>query len=376
MGKWNAWENETRTLEYQILNGNSLPLFYSRRFQLIHQTPFGKRHLKFWSKHPLLLWPVCFARQFCGSISKNDYMTLRNGFIRANFADGNNFNFLRFLARAFDDDFEQVVGIRFWIWLFSILFIFLSSHVFYDHYWLPFIPLLMASSPHPTRPNPELLSPGILNLDMGSCLNRKREIIAIRITMGVVVQLICGYVTLPLHVLVTQMGSGMRRAVFTESVVEGLQNWHKKARHSLSKSRSISRSHSHSSSHLAHNFDTTEVSISDKIVKEAPDSDQRFPPPVAISSSSTSEITEEEVPQKAPPTPYITSLSVIPEITKEEENPKIVASTVTYDGEISFGSSWKFESSERHGREITEVIDEDHDSEILATFDQQPTTST
>ncbi|KAM1191494.1 hypothetical protein ACFX2I_011958 [Malus domestica] len=420
MGKWNAWENETRTLEYQILND-------SRRFQLIHQTPFGKRHLKFWSKHPLLLWPVCFARQFCGSISKTDYMTLRNGFIRANFADGNNFNFLRFLARAFDDDFEQVVGIRFWIWLFSILFIFLSSHVFYDHYWLPFIPLLIVivvgakleviitkmcveSCKNTSvvrgrvlvQLNDDLFWFGrprwLLHLiqlvliqnsfhlafltwtwfesGSGSCLNRKSEIIAIRITMGVVVQLICGYVTLPLHVLVTQMGSGMRRAVFTESVVEGLQNWHKKARHSLSKSRSISRSHSHSSSHLAHNFDTTEVSISDKIVKEAPDSDQRFPPLVAISSSSTSEITEEEVPQKAPPTPYITSLSVIPEITKEEENPKIVASTVTYDGEISFGSSWKFESSERHGREITEVIDEDHDSEILATFDQQPTTST
>lgn len=164
--------------------------------------------------------------------------------------------------------------------------------------------------------------------------------------------------------------------MFTESVVEGLQNWHKKARQRLSKSRSISRSHSHSSSHHAHNCDTTEISIADKIVKEAPDSDQRFPPPAAISSSSTSEITEEEVPQKPPPTPYITSLSIIPEITKEVENPKIVASTVTYDGEISFGSSWKFEDSKRHGREITEVIDEDHDSDILATFDQQPSTST
>lgn len=29
-----------------------------RRFQHTQQTSFGQRHLKFWSNHPLLLWPV------------------------------------------------------------------------------------------------------------------------------------------------------------------------------------------------------------------------------------------------------------------------------------------------------------------------------
>ncbi|KAG7983696.1 hypothetical protein I3843_04G119500 [Carya illinoinensis] len=111
MRKWEAWEEETQTLQYQIAND-------PKRFQLSHQTSFGRRHLKLWSDHPLLLWP-------------------------ANVAEGSNFNFKKFLSRAFDDDFEQVVGIRFWIWIFSILFIFFSAHVFYNHYWLPFVPLVI-----------------------------------------------------------------------------------------------------------------------------------------------------------------------------------------------------------------------------------------
>ena len=42
------------------------------------------------------------------------------------------------------------------------------------------------------------------------------------------------------------MGSGMKRAVFTEAVVKGLNNWHKNARRSLSKNRSTT-STTHSS---------------------------------------------------------------------------------------------------------------------------------
>ncbi|KAI5338333.1 hypothetical protein L3X38_017604 [Prunus dulcis] len=393
MRKWNAWEDETQTLEYQIRND-------SRRFQLIHQTPFGKRHLKFWSKHPLLLWPVCFARQFSGSISKADYMTLRNGFIEANFTKSSNFNFLKFLARAFDDDFEQVVGIRFWIWLFSILFIFSSAHVFYNHYWLPFIPLLIVlvvgaklemiitkmcveSCKNPVirgclvvKLNDDLFWFGrphwLLHLiqfvliqnsfqlafltwtwfqyGQGSCLNRKKEVIAIRISMGLLVQFICGYVTLPLHALVTQMGSGMKKAVFTERVVDGLKNWHKNARHRLSKSRSISKN----------SVEATDFSISDQMSTEILNF-KSFPHSVVESSPCTSEIIEEKVPHNSLPKPDTTSV-LIPEIAKEEENPKINGKMITYDGEISFGSSWKLESSKRSGvKSLQYVIDEDHD---------------
>lgn len=78
---------------------------------------------------------------------------------QAHMAEGSKFNFQKFLARTFDEDFEVVVGIRlktpplalvyeinyissshrhsilifgllcsFWIWIFSIFFIFFSAH--------------------------------------------------------------------------------------------------------------------------------------------------------------------------------------------------------------------------------------------------------
>ncbi|KAK9089075.1 hypothetical protein Scep_028157 [Stephania cephalantha] len=139
MKKWRNWEEETRTLDYQFTND-------PRRFRLTHQTTFARRHLKFWSNHPVLRWPACFIRQFCGSVSKTDYFILRHGFIVAHFAEDSKFDFQKFLKRALDNDFQVIVGMDLWVWIFSVLFIFFNAHVFHDHLWLPFIPLVILLS--------------------------------------------------------------------------------------------------------------------------------------------------------------------------------------------------------------------------------------
>ncbi|GMY37433.1 MLO-like protein 12 [Fagus crenata] len=274
MRRWESWEAETRTLEYQFLND-------PRRFQLIHQTSFGKRHLKFWSDHRFLHWPACFFRQFYQSVSKVDYFTLRHGFIMAHFAQGSNFDFQKYIRRALEKDFGVVVGISWWIWIFSVFFLFFHAHVFHNYLWLPFFPLVMLllvgtklqgiitkmclDSPHVVR-GPLLVRPSdhffwfgrpklLLHLihfilyqnsfqlafftwtwfkfGFRSCFHKENEDIIIRLAMGVVVQILCGYVTLPLYALVTQMGTSMRKDVFTESVVVGLKNWKAKAKKNL-----------------------------------------------------------------------------------------------------------------------------------------------
>ncbi|PIN06043.1 hypothetical protein CDL12_21413 [Handroanthus impetiginosus] len=136
MKRWEHWEAETKTLEYQFSND-------PRRFHFIHQTSFGRRHLKFWSEHELIRLPVSFLRQFYGSVYKIDYLILRHGFITAHFAERSNFDFQKFLKRALEKDFEVVAGMRLWIWIFSILFIFFNAYVFHNYAWLPFIPLVM-----------------------------------------------------------------------------------------------------------------------------------------------------------------------------------------------------------------------------------------
>ncbi|KAK6917618.1 Mlo-related protein [Dillenia turbinata] len=269
MKRWESWEAETRTLEYEFSND-------PRRFRLIHQTSFGRRHLKCWSNHPYLRYLTRFLRQFYGSVSKVDYLTLRHGFITAHFSAGSNFDFQKYLRRALDKDFAVVVGISPWIWFFSVLFIFFNAYVFHSYFWLPFIPLLLlmlvgtklqviitnmcldTNEKGPVIRGNMLVRPSdhffwfgkpkwILYLihfilfqnsfqlaffswtwfkfGLRSCFHRETEDIVIKMVMGLLVQFLCGYVTLPLYALVTQMGTSMGKAVFTEAVVEGLKKW-------------------------------------------------------------------------------------------------------------------------------------------------------
>ncbi|PIA31259.1 hypothetical protein AQUCO_05100050v1 [Aquilegia coerulea] len=410
MRKWKSWEEETRTLEYEIAND-------PRRFQLTRQTPFGRRHLKFWSDQPLLLWPVCFVRQFSGSLTKADYFTLRNGFIVAHFGEGSTFDFQRFLVRAFDDDFVQVVGIRFWIWIFSTVFIFFNAHGFYNYFWLPFIPLLMVlavgtklqnvvtkmclESRNQTKvvhgimlvkPNDKLFwfsKPQWLlhvihfilfqnsfqlafftwtwyEYGLRSCFHRTTVDIALRIAMGVIVQFLCGYVTLPLYALVTQMGSGMKETVFTERIAKGLKHWHSLARQNLHKNRSLtkkeqfnehiekgltkwyslahksfSRNKSTSTAHSSETraTHTREGSISD--VHELHSTENEQLPSLPITNAST-EITEEVIQHQTheQPLPMSTANSATTKITEGLIQHGSVTKG-TYDGEISFGTLWK-----------------------------------
>ncbi|KAL5989501.1 hypothetical protein ACLOJK_010393 [Asimina triloba] len=68
---------------------------------------------------------------------------------------------------------------------------------------------------------------------MRSCFHRVTEDIVIKIAISVLVQLLIGYVILPLYGLVTQMGSTMNKVVFTDRVSHGLKNWHVIAKRKL-----------------------------------------------------------------------------------------------------------------------------------------------
>ncbi|KAF8029546.1 hypothetical protein BT93_E2075 [Corymbia citriodora subsp. variegata] len=277
MRRWESWEAETRTLEYQSSND-------PRRFKLVHQTSFARRHLTCWSDHGILRWPACFLRQFYNSVSKVDYLTLRHGFITAHLSEGSTFDFQKYIKRALEKDFGVVVGISFWIWIFLVIFIFFHAHAFYNYLWLPFIPLVMlllvgtklqgiitkmcfdsndksnvARGTLLVKPSDHFFwfgKPKLLlhlmhfilfqnsfqvafftwtwyKFGFRSCFHERTEDIVIEFTLGALVQFLCGYVTLPLYALVTQMGTSMGGAVFTENVREGLKRWRATARKNL-----------------------------------------------------------------------------------------------------------------------------------------------
>ncbi|CAN1327250.1 MLO-like protein 12 [Linum perenne] len=282
MRRWASWEAQTRTLEYRTSKD-------PRMHQLAHQTSFGRRHLSFWSVHPLLRWLTCFARQFVVSVTKVDYLTLRHGFIMAHFEQEIGYNFQKFIKRAMERDFRVIVGTSIWISSFSVISIFFQAHKFQSFLWLPFVPLVMLlvigaklqdiitsmsmdSNGKSQVVNGTLLvrpsdgffwfgSPKfILHLihfiifqnsfqlafftwtskkfGLRSCFHREIDDILIRLLVGILVHFLAGYVTLPLYALVTQMGTSMRKSVFPPAVVVGLRRWRRRARKNLKKKKS------------------------------------------------------------------------------------------------------------------------------------------
>nr|ALI93619.1 MLO6 [Vitis pseudoreticulata] len=274
MRRWKTWEDETRTAEYQYSHD-------PERFRYARETSFGRRHLNFWSSSPVLLWIVCFFRQFYGSVHRDDYLALRHGFIVAHLAPESErkFDFRKYIHRSLEEDFKAVVGISPVIWFCAILFLLTNTHGWYSYFWLPFIPLIIlllvgtklqviitelglriAERGVVVKGTP-IVEPGdhlfwfnrpslmlflinfVLFLNafqlaffawstygLKSCYHDTTEDYVIRITMGVMTQVLCSYVTLPLYALVTQMGTTMRPTVFNDKVAVALRDWHEKAR--------------------------------------------------------------------------------------------------------------------------------------------------
>ncbi|KAH9703617.1 MLO-like protein 12 [Citrus sinensis] len=278
MKKWKAWENETKTIEYQYYND-------PERFRFARDTSFGRRHLNIWSKSSISLWIAHLAP---GSETK--------------------FDFQKYISRSLEEDFKDVVGITPILWFIATLFLLTNTHGWFAYLWLPFIPLFIillvgaklqviitklglriqergdvVKGAPVVQPGDDLFwfgrprfilflihlvlfqnafqlaffSWSTYEFALKSCFHKKTEDIAIRISMG--------YVTLPLYALVTQMGSTMKPTIFNDRVAAALKNWHhiakkhtKQGRLSGSNTPMSSRpqtpTHGMSPVHLLHNY--------------------------------------------------------------------------------------------------------------------------
>ncbi|CAL9108646.1 unnamed protein product [Musa textilis] len=337
MRRWKAWELETKTAEYQFSHDPA-------RFRFARETSFGRRHLSFWSKSPVLIWIVCFFRQFVRSVPKVDYLTLRHGFIMAHLApqSSTKFNFQNYIKRSLDEDFKVVVGISPIIWFFAVLFLLTNIHGLHSYLWLPFIPLFVillvgtklqviitrmavnimergdvVKGVPIVQPADDLFwfsRPRLLlflihfvlfqnafqlgflawswyEFGYPSCFHQNIEDIIIRISLGILIQVLCSYVTLPLYALVTQMGSNMKPTIFDERVATALRKWHRLARKHLkenrrsgsasplSTSRPATPSHGWSPVHLLHynrgELDSVQNSPGRYLTDDSPDVEGR-----------------------------------------------------------------------------------------------------
>ncbi|XP_010418123.1 PREDICTED: MLO-like protein 6 isoform X1 [Camelina sativa] len=284
MRRWKRWEEETKTIEYQYSHD-------PERFRFARDTSFGRRHLNFWSRTTITLWIVCFFRQFFRSVTKVDYLTLRHGFIMAHLAPGSDarFDFRKYIQRSLEEDFKTIVEINPVIWFVAVLFLLTNTNGLNSYLWLPFIPFvvilvvgtklqviitklgLRIQEKGDVVKGTPLVQPGdhffwfgrprfilfLIHLvlftnafqlaffvwstyefKLKNCFHESSVDVIIRISIGLIVQILCSYVTLPLYALVTQMGSKMKPTVFNERIATALKSWHHTAKKQMKHGRS------------------------------------------------------------------------------------------------------------------------------------------
>ncbi|KAG0462850.1 hypothetical protein HPP92_021326 [Vanilla planifolia] len=216
---------------------------------------------------------VCIGRQFTCSVSKADYLALRNGFINAHIGMDTDFNFHKFLRRCLDEDFKVLVTIRQ-----RIRSLYKVASSLCDKLLLAIgakleaiisqmclkgssqtVVILGKVTVHPNdklfwfgRPRWLLYAVQFILIENSfqlayilwdlytfgyhSCLHRETEDFALFLGSSIVVQIVCAYITLPLYAL---MGSSMKEAIFSEQVVAGLKHWHNMAKKNVSTKESI-----------------------------------------------------------------------------------------------------------------------------------------
>ncbi|KAK1357670.1 hypothetical protein POM88_050926 [Heracleum sosnowskyi] len=272
---WRVWEDQAKVM---ALQGSEEATSSNTRMR--RMTTFISNHTSHsWSKHKVLVWLLCFSRQFWSSINRADYMALRLGFITTHQLPLT-YDFLNYMLRSMEDEFRDIVGISIPLWIFGIACILLGFHGTNIYFWLSFLPailiLLVGSKLHHivvklaveiTEVGPvgefrrfnlrdELFwfgRPRVLlriiqfisfqnafemasfiwsmwEIRECSCFTKNHMFLVIRLTFGVVSQIWCSFITFPLYVITTQMGSRFKKSIISNDVRKSLNGWQRRVK--------------------------------------------------------------------------------------------------------------------------------------------------
>nr|ACN85263.1 Mlo family protein [Oryza alta] len=275
--KWKLWElGIHKEVQQKLQQTEATPGRIARN----QQGEFVSERTKgLWMKLAVVSWIIAFLKQFHDSVSKSDYRALRSAFGLKHFPSHPYFNFHKYMVRALEHDFKRVVGISWYMWLFVILFLLLNINGWHTYFWLAFLPLFLllvvgaklehiitrlaqeaaaaASLSHGTEGTPNVKPSKehfwfgrpeiVLNLihfilfqnsfEIGffiwvlvtfgfdSCIMEKKAYAISRLVIGVLIQVICSYVTLPLYAIVTHMDGGIKLQGLGSGLHESVTGW-------------------------------------------------------------------------------------------------------------------------------------------------------
>ncbi|XP_045815681.1 MLO-like protein 4 [Trifolium pratense] len=308
---WRTWENEAKTMAMQSLQDTSQSTSTSS-IRLKRLSTFIFHHTSHpWSHHKVLVWLLCFSRQFWSSINRSDYIALRLGFI-TNHDLPLTYDFHNYMLRSMDEEFRDIVGVSVILWIYAICCIFLNFHGNNFYFWLSFVPAILIlvigtklhrvvvklavevidqcpyMKPHQFNLRDELFwfgKPRLLlrliqlisflnafemstfiwslwEINNPSCFMNNQTLVVVRLSFGVVSQVWCSFITFPLYVIITQMGSRFKKSVISENVRKSLYKWQKRVKEKQSSSYELLNTTTTTSSESWQNgMDNANVSI-------------------------------------------------------------------------------------------------------------------
>lgn len=280
MRKWKLWENSIQE------EGSTAPKMIKRvqKIKFIQDRCKGREKVTW-----VIIWMRSFFKQFYGSVSNDDYVAMRLGFVMEHFRGHHKFNFYDYMIKALEKDFKRVVGIKWYYWIFVMIFLLLNITGWHSYFWISLVPLSSllligtklehiinklayeVASKHAAgqgeggivvRPSDELFwfhSPRLVLVlihfilfqnalefayffwtlamfGVNSCIMDRPGYSVSRIVICVVVQVLCSYSTLPLYAIVSHMGSSFKSAVFADDVADHLRGWADGARRRMKRS--------------------------------------------------------------------------------------------------------------------------------------------
>uniref|UniRef100_A0A0E0K187 MLO-like protein n=1 Tax=Oryza punctata TaxID=4537 RepID=A0A0E0K187_ORYPU len=269
---WQHWENKVQASDE---NGPQM-IKQVQEFQFIKDHFRG--HEKRWKTFG---WLRSFFKQFYGSVTEEDYITMRLGFIMKHCRGNPKFNFYKYMIRALEADFKKVVGISWYLWAMLIIFLLLNVQGWYVYIWISAVPFIMllvvgtklehiitelahqVAEKHTAVEGELVVSPSdeffwfhrpklvlllihivlfqnafeiafffwlLVTYGFKSCIMGNTGYVIARLVISVISQLLCGYSTLPLYAIVSHMGTSFKKVIFDDNVAEGLANWAQNAR--------------------------------------------------------------------------------------------------------------------------------------------------
>ncbi|XP_066372261.1 MLO-like protein 13 isoform X1 [Miscanthus floridulus] len=288
MRKWKHWETEIHgevqeKLQQAESEGKGIPssiVVLNRD----HQDEFVRERAKgFWMKLAVVSWITSFLKQFHDSVSKSDYEALRSAFVVIHYPQKPDFDFHKYMIRAVEHEFKRVVGISWYLWLFVIFFLLLNINGWHTYFWLAFLPLFLLlivgaklehiitrlaqeaaaalsresplsndteeapkikpSKDHFWFHKPELVLHLIhfilfqnsfeigyffwvlVSEGFSSCMMERKPYAISRLVIGVIIEVICSYITLPLYAIVTHMTGEIKLHGLGSGVHESVHGW-------------------------------------------------------------------------------------------------------------------------------------------------------